>query len=124
MSRIRGLTPGNIRGALWAWRAGSAARRQLTTRGLEAVALPRPPALDRAGARGVDAILRRRKLSCLERSLVRQRWYAAHGSMRDLIIGVTDNLEDFGAHAWLDGDDERQAEGFVQLLRRPAAPAR
>jgi hypothetical protein len=56
----------------------------------------------------------------LEQSLVRQQWHAAQGSMRDLIIGVTSDLREFGAHAWLDGDDERQGEGFVQLLRRPA----
>ncbi len=56
--------------------------------------------------------------SCLESGLVRQALCAAQGERRDLVVGVTGAREDFGAHAWLEGEpvDCR----FTELLRRPA----
>jgi hypothetical protein len=116
----RRLSLDTVRAAVWAWRAGSSARRQLRAGGLDAVSLPLVPALGRQAERGVRVVLTRRPLSCLERSIVRQRWYAEHGDQRDLIIGVHHSRETFGAHAWLDGDPDGEGEQLVELLRRPA----
>jgi hypothetical protein len=110
----------DLRAAVWTWRAGTRVRRQLRSGGLDAVSLPRVPSVDVRAARGVRAIMARRPLSCLERSLVRQRWHAAHGDQRELVVGVTGPGDEFGAHAWLQGDPDWEAEGFAELLRRPA----
>jgi hypothetical protein len=113
-------TLGDLRAALWTWRAGIRVRRQLRAGGLEAVALPRVPRVDSGAIRGLAAVDHRMRLSCLERSLVRQRWHAAHGSPRDVVIGVGRPGEDFGAHAWLEGDPPTESDGFTAMLRRPA----
>jgi hypothetical protein len=65
-------------------------------------------------------VLSRRKLTCLERSVIRQSWHGAHGSPRDLIVGVGKRDGELVMHAWLDGDPEEQSSTFSQLLRRPA----
>lgn len=79
--------------------------------------VPGAPPLDRAG-RGVDAVLWRRG-SCLERSLVRQEWLKAQGRHVDVVIGVR-GPSDFGAHAWLDGEEPHSVEEFVELRRHAA----
>jgi hypothetical protein len=42
----------------------------------------------------------------------------AHGDERDLVIGITVPAEDFEAHAWLEGDDVDEVDGFTELVRR------
>ncbi|HWC25367.1 MAG TPA: lasso peptide biosynthesis B2 protein [Solirubrobacteraceae bacterium] len=106
-----------LRAAWWAQRALHRARRQLPRRTLDDVALPRPPRLPPHAVRGVRALLRRRPHSCLEGALVAQRWLAACGDRRDVVIGVTAPGEDFGAHAWLDGDPVANAGTFRELRR-------
>jgi hypothetical protein len=49
---------------------------------------------------------------------VLQEWFAAQGSLRDIVIGVTAPNSDFQAHAWLEGDPPCHSEGFKELLRR------
>jgi hypothetical protein len=49
---------------------------------------------------------------------VLQRWYAAQGDRRDLIVGVTSPAEGFRAHAWIERDEADHGEGFVELFRR------
>jgi Transglutaminase-like superfamily len=78
------------------------------------VRLPPPPPLPAVATRGVEGVLRRASATCLERSLVRQRWLAAHGRRVDVVIGVTAPARGFAAHAWLDGDE---ADGFAELTR-------
>jgi hypothetical protein len=107
-----------IRAALWALQAARAARLSLRRGGLKTVALPPPPALDAGAGRGVDAALRRTRYSCLERALVRQAWAVAHGQGREVVIGVT-GVDDFGAHAWLDGDPPTASTGFREIMRYP-----
>jgi len=70
--------------------------------------------------RGVRATLRRTEDTCLVESIVLQRWYAAHGEPRDLIVGVSDPTDEFRAHAWLDGEEPPADGPFHELLRRPA----
>ncbi len=56
--------------------------------------------------------------TCLESALVRQRWLAAHGDRRDIVIGVSPSgLRDNPAHAWVDGTDSRAASSYLELHR-------
>ena len=118
---FRGFRVVDVRAAWWAARALVRARRQLKRGGIDAVTLPRPPDLPRDAWRGVNAVVRRVDPTCLERAIVRQRWYAAHGDRRDLVIGVTPPATGFKAHAWLEGDDPGTIEGLRELTRREAA---
>ena len=104
------------RGALWAARALVAARRQLRARPLGEVRVGAPPALPSRAERGVTAVLRRGRASCLERSLVLQRWHAAHGERHDVVIGVT-GPADFLAHAWLDGELDLATVPYREVTR-------
>jgi hypothetical protein len=111
------LDPATLRAAWWTARSLRRARRQLRRRPFTEVTVPAPPSLpDRAG-RGVHAVLRRASGTCLERALVLQCWLAAHGSSRDVVIGVTSPAGDFVAHAWLEGEDD--ARGYAELTRLP-----
>jgi hypothetical protein len=80
-----------------------------------------PPSLPASAELGVSASLRLRREACLVRALVRQKWLAAHGSSRDLVIGIHEPRKGFKAHAWLEGDPPCHSEGFAELMRRPAA---
>jgi hypothetical protein len=106
-----------LRAAWWADRALRRARADLRQGALRDVVLPALPRLPTRAEDGVRAVLRRRECSCLERSLVLQRWLAAHGDARDVVIGTT-GPAGFLAHAWLDGD-EYSAARFVELSRLP-----
>lgn len=106
-----------LRAAWWAQRALRQARRRLRAGALADVRLASPPRLPAEAARGVEALLRRRAHSCLEGALVRQRWRAAHGDPREVVIAVTSPTERFGAHAWLDGDRSAGAEPMHELAR-------
>jgi hypothetical protein len=83
-------------------------------RGIE---LPPPPRLPPAAVRGVEALLRRRPNTCLERALVRQRWLTAQGDPRTIVIGVTAPTKGFEAHAWLLDDEDPSAQAFYELTR-------
>lgn len=107
----------------WALRATRLARRGVHRPGFSADLLPAPPPVGERSTPAVKGVLKRARATCLVRSLVLQRWYAAHGSRRDLIIGVTAPSAGFAAHAWLDGDPVHAGE-FVELTRRPAPAAR
>lgn len=106
----------DLRAASWTLRAITTARRQLRTRPLQGVRLPRPPAVDDSAVRGVHAVLRRRPTSCLERALVLQRWHSAHGRPQDVVIGVAGTKSQFRAHAWL-GGEPHEGSGFRELAR-------
>jgi hypothetical protein len=110
-----------LRAAWWALRASRRVRRDLARgRGIEDLRAPRAPALPPAAARGMTAVLRVRRSRCLESAVVRQAWYTAQGSRRDLVIGVVGPGAGFAAHAWLEGDPPHGTEHFAELVRRPA----
>jgi hypothetical protein len=92
-------------------------RRQLRAGGLDAVALaaPRAPVPDRVSR----ALMRHEHWTCLERALVRQAAAAAGGDVREVVVGVRMPSGDFGAHAWLEGEEETEGGGFVELTRHP-----
>lgn len=109
---------GFLAGAWWAPRAWLRCRTQLRRGGLPAIELPRPPG-DRPGAeKGFQQVLDRLPATCLESSLLRQHWLAAHGRPRDLVIGVRGPTAKFGAHAWLNGDRQNFGD-FAELKRWP-----
>jgi hypothetical protein len=54
--------------------------------------------------------------TCLERSLIMQRWLIAIGRPHDVLIGVKSPRETTIAHAWLDHEDSR---GHHVLMRLP-----
>jgi Transglutaminase-like superfamily len=110
----RRFDPQALRAAWWALRALGRTRRQLRAGKLEDVVLAAPPALGPSADHGVNAVLRRARGTCLERSLVLQRWLAARGDARDVVIGVSAPATGFRAHAWLDGEP---AGDFDELLR-------
>jgi len=82
-----------------------------------------PPALPAEAGRVVEAVLRRRGRTCLERALVLQAWHAADGESRDVVIGVARSEPSFRAHAWLDGDPSVRESDFEVLRRQPPVHA-
>ena len=113
-----------LRAALWTLRALWVTRLQLRRGVIEGVRVPSPPKLPETAIRGVRAVLRRRPNTCLERSLVLQRWAARFGSAPDVVVGITGPASSFRAHAWLDGELEGADEPFHELLRLPSAERR
>ena len=115
------VDPTSIRVGAWAWWAHRRGRDQLRRTGLTDLDLPAPAAERPKDRRAVLAVLRLRGATCLERSLVLQRFDAAAGRARVLIVGVTGPGDGFRAHAWLDGD--RQGDTELREIVRVAAPA-
>lgn len=107
-----------LRAALWAARSVRRARRELRRSGYEGITLPLVPALPESASRGVNAVLRRLPATCLERAVVLQRWRAAQGDPRDVVVGVRGTRANFRAHAWLDDEQPRVDIGeFRELVR-------
>jgi hypothetical protein len=109
-----------LRAALWTLTAVRQTRRTLRRGGVRSVQLSWPPQLPATAGRGVRGVLTRSRATCLERSLVLQRWELAQGRPRAVIIGVRAPGAAFTAHAWLDGAPDRLACGFHELMRIPA----
>ncbi|MFF0153001.1 lasso peptide biosynthesis B2 protein [Micromonospora sp. NPDC005203] len=108
-----------VRAAVWTLRAVWSVRRQLTRQDLASVRLPTPPPGAAAHRSVVLGVLRRTEASCLQRSLVLQRWYAGQRIRRTVVIGVTAPSAGFHAHAWLDGETDAEREEMVEILRHP-----
>ena len=111
----------SLRAAWWSLRAARRAQQALVAGEFDNISLPRVPRLPQRGQPGVAAVLRRARYTCLERALVRQAWYAAHGDRRDVVIGVRAPSAGFATHAWLEGDVPCHTEAFAELARKPAA---
>lgn len=89
-------------GCAWALVAVAVSRQRLRRDGLQARA-PGSRWLPGNGGAGVLAVLERLEPTCLERSLVLQRWFTDHGHDLDLVIGVRRAAAGVQAHAWLEG---------------------
>lgn len=119
----RRVDTANWRSAAWALRALRRLRLDLAAVGTSAQVHP-PPALPARAQRGVEAVLRRRRATCLERCLVLQRWLASQGRPHDVVIGVGAPGEAFAAHAWLaDYHFDPESVRYNELTRLPS-PAR
>jgi hypothetical protein len=106
-----------LRAAWWAVFALRRLRSEISERGLE-IRVAAPPELASDGLRAVEAALRRQHATCLERSLIIQRWLIAHGSSYEVLIGISGDADGIEAHAWLDRyDPATQGEGFRVLTR-------
>jgi hypothetical protein len=109
--------PATLRDAAWAIRALRRLRRALPRDGLEA-RVAAPPGSARAGVRGVELALRLGHATCLERSLIVQRWLLAHGRSHDVLVGVAGGVDALDAHAWVHRyDAPDQADGYRVLTR-------
>jgi hypothetical protein len=101
----------------WTALAVPVTRRRLRRHGLRAAA-PSSAWLPISGEPGVIAVLNRFERTCLERSLVLQRWLADHGRPLDVVIGVKADAE-ARAHAWLEPED---SDGYADIYRlQPSA---
>jgi hypothetical protein len=110
--------------ARWTLSALRIVRDRLTENGLDAASAPPAPVVGATGEKTLRVVLCLSRETCLVKSLVRQSWYLVHGDERDLVIGITVPDEDFEAHAWLEGDDVEETDGFTELVRRrPLLPA-
>ena len=108
----------DARAAWWAWRALRATRAQLSAGAVRNVRVPAAPLVPQTAGRAVRLVLSREEPSCLERSLVLQRWLLAQGVARDVVIGTSGNAsKQFTAHAWLDGEHVPEARGYVEMIR-------
>lgn len=123
MSAARGfaaMDARSLRSAVWALRSLNRSRRQLRTGGVAAVDLTSPASVRALDRRVLLAVLRVHRASCLERSVVLQRFDSSAGRRRVLIVAVTKPGADFRAHAWLEG--ERQLDPALREIARFAAP--
>lgn len=106
-----------VRALSWTLRSALAARRQLRRgRRPDAVVLPDPPALPDKMTRTVMLVTRLLDNTCLERAIILQRWYAAHGERKSIWVGVSSPSAGFRAHAWLEGETSGN-EAFEKLLK-------
>ncbi|WP_337059261.1 lasso peptide biosynthesis protein [Kineococcus sp. G2] len=120
--RARLLTAGGLRAAWWAQRSLHRVRTDLPRDGLRTRVAP-PPDLPAPALAAVEAVLRRRGATCLQRCLVVQAWLLAHGEPREVVVAAS-VADGFAAHAWLDGHDADESERYRELTRVPAtAPA-
>lgn len=116
---LRRFALANMRAAWWTWRSLRYASARLKADGLNTVLNP-PPDLPAGARRGVDAVLRRRDPTCLERSLVHQAWLAAHGVRCEVVVGVARRDSSVAAHAWLDLESGKpRSAGYSEIHRIP-----
>ncbi len=107
-----------LRAALWTVRALRATKRQLASVPVTEVRVPPPPPDVGAGSLpSVHRTLKHWPSTCLEQAFVLQRWLAAGGDARDVVIGVTPPGERFGAHAWVDGEADPYRDSVHELMR-------
>lgn len=112
---------GAIRVAAWALSAQRHCRNDLRHNNLSDVRLSPPPDVRAKDRRAVIRVLSAVRASCLERSVVLQRFDAAAGKPREVVIGVTAPGPGFRAHAWLLGEEQPDGE-FMEITRRPVPP--
>lgn len=118
---LRRLDPPTLRAAWWATRAMRGLRRDLRRDGLRAQ-VPAPPPLPGEAVRGVRGVAWVSHATCLERSLLLQRWLVAHGEAHDVLVGVGPSARDFEAHAWIEGYDPEESGAGFEVLTRVSCP--
>lgn len=118
ISRLRAGTAG----ARWAIEQHRLVKGHLKQDGLGAQVQP-PPTVRRGSLRGARAALWLRRASCLERSMILQRWWATRGVGLEVVIGVRNPNRHRGpmAHAWVDRFDRDWTHRFAEI-RRIAPP--
>lgn len=115
--------PSQVLTLMWVANGLLKTRAQLMTGQPPGVELPPPRGCGSSSLRlrrtsSVRRLLRSMRASCLEECVVTQRWLAAAGEQRTLVVGVRQPGADFVAHAWLEGD--RVPAEFTPLTRYEA----
>jgi hypothetical protein len=115
---LRGINASTLRAAWWTARSLRRLRIDLQANGLRAE-LTAPPRLPSTAVSGLTVTTRCMRATCLERSLLLQKWLLAHGRPYTLVIGVpAPGVEPFIAHAWLEGHDRADHDAaYSQLVR-------
>jgi hypothetical protein len=117
--RLCGPVWRRFRPAVFTWSDESllAVRQGLDTEGIDTrLRVPDPPYAAPWLTGLIAARLAMLHATCLERSLIMQRWMMAIGRPHDVLIGVKSPRETTIAHAWLDHED---SQGHHVLLRLP-----
>lgn len=99
---------------LWTEVALGRLRRELPAKGLRA-GVVEPLWANHRLTFLVMGWLRVRGATCLERSLILQRWLATTGRSHDVLIGVGGAGREVVAHAWLDHEDARGHEILTRV---------
>ncbi|MGH2870777.1 MAG: lasso peptide biosynthesis B2 protein [Solirubrobacteraceae bacterium] len=107
------IKPAQLR---WADQALVGLRRDLPVQGIKARVAP-PRAAAGWGTAPITVWLRYRRATCLERSIILQRWLMCIGQPHDVLIGVRSPEEAVMAHAWLDHEDPLD---FLVVARIPS----
>jgi Transglutaminase-like superfamily len=106
-----------LRSAVWTYFSLRVTARRLRRDGAEAT-VGLPPRVGAGGRRGVEAVLRRVSPTCLERSMVLQKWLLANGVPCEVVIGVKRGNGGVEAHAWLDVEaDLPLVKDYTELHR-------
>lgn len=85
-----------------------------------------PPGDIRRGTlRGARIALRRDRATCLERSLIVQRWWASKGVALEVLVGVrlpgiANDDDEATAHAWVEHWDADCSDRYAVIRRVPA----
>ena len=98
---------------LWTELSLRRVRRELADRRVTA-RVPPSILVSPLSTRAAAGWLRARRASCLERSLIMQRWLFAGGEPHDVLIGVASSTSPISAHAWLDNE---AAPGYQVIAR-------
>lgn len=84
-----------------------------------------PADVRRGTLRGARAALRRDRATCLERSLIVQRWWASKGVALEVLVGVrlpgaAASDGEATAHAWVEHWDPDWSDRYAVIRRVPA----
>ncbi len=113
-----------LAGARWANAQYRDVHRGLKDEGLHAAVAP-PSTVAPGSLRGARIALRARRATCLERSLILQRWWASRGKALDVIVGVRNPAASGRGpmgHAWVEHYDRDCSDVFREIRRVPPPP--
>ncbi|WP_366943478.1 lasso peptide biosynthesis B2 protein [uncultured Williamsia sp.] len=118
-TKARRFGPANIAAAVWTAVTYPIVQRRLKRDGVRTRCPSAPHRLPSAASRGMEAVLRRTRATCLESALIRQEWWRAHDRPVEVVIGV-DASDGFTAHAWLSTDDPKVTAVYREIHRVPS----
>ncbi len=104
-----------------AWATGAAAELPDHTHAARLVGLvpAPPPGLPLFAGQDVYQALEESPATCLQRCLVLQAWFSAHGQPCEVAVGFRTD-DGFKAHAWIPGlHGPAESDGYVEIARVP-----
>lgn len=113
---LRQRGPRGARARRWARGSLAAVRADLTREGMATRCAPPVPALPGWSRVVVERVLQEQDATCLQRCLVLQAWFAAHGREAEIVVAVpTATQPEFSAHAWIRGYDRDEHDRYREL---------